>query len=508
VALTGLLALAVVAGLYGLTAHLHLDLFDEGFLWYGVMRTAAGEVPGLDFQAYDPARYYWGAAWSFLLGEGILALRLSTSIFQWLGLFAGLLAARRFVSRPALLVPIAVVLALWMFPRNKLFEPSLSLMAILVATRMLERSTVRRYVQAGVFVGVAAMFGRNHGAYCGLGFLMAILIQHAEQGDESLWRKLRMWSAGILLGFSPMLLMLAFLPGFAQHFIDSLMQLTERGTNLPLPIPWPWKLPLQSMPWPQVAAELVVSMAYVVLAIAYPLGLLWAWRSRANGLSGRCVLIACICIGIPYAHHGCVRADATHLAEAIQPLLLGLFALPWVVGLRRRLVSTGLVWGALGLAGLLVAWGVHPELMAYGRNSGVPLASVNVAGDRLQVPADQAPVLTGIKRCVKQIVPPGEAMFIAPFRVSYYPHLRRVAPLWDIYMLWSATEEHQEEMIRTLDEKRVNWALIITEALAEDPDTAFDRTHPLVNAHLAREFESIQNPMLPLGHYLLKRRQR
>jgi hypothetical protein len=508
IAMIGLLAGAVVSALYGLTAHLHLDLFDEGFLWYGVLRTAAGEVPGLDFQAYDPARYYWGAAWSFLLGDGILALRLSTAIFQALGLFAGLLAARRIVTRPYLLVPVALVLGAWMFPRHKLFEPSLALMAILLATRMLERPSRRRCLVAGAFVGIAAVFGRNHGVYCGAGFLLAILIQHRKQPDGRLTEKLRMLAGGVLLGYSPMFLMLAFVPGFATHVAESLLRLTERGTNLPLPIPWPWTLPYASLQGSHLAAELTVAITYLVLALAYPLGLIWAFITRSIAARGRAVLVACVCLGIPYAHHACVRAAPGHLAGGIQPLLLGLFALPCALGLQRRRLATWLIWSTLCLGAAIVAWGVHPELSAFGRHSNVPLADVNVAGDRLAVPAYQAPVLTGIKRAVKRHVPPDAAIFMAPFRVSYYPHLRRVAPLWDIYMLWSATDEYQDQMIRDLETKHVDWALIIAEALAEDPNTAFARTHPKVNAYLAREFDKIQDPQIPIGHYLMHRRSK
>ena len=142
-----------------------LNLQDEGFLWYGVLRVLDGAVPLRDFQSYDPGRYYWCAAWTPLFGDGIAGLRRGLVMFQACGLFCGLLVARR-VLRPAWLVaPLGAALLLWSFPRYKAFEPALALMAVLVATRLVEAPTRGRHFAAGMFVGLAACFGRNHGIY-------------------------------------------------------------------------------------------------------------------------------------------------------------------------------------------------------------------------------------------------------------------------------------------------------------------------------------------------------
>ena len=81
---------ALLAALLSLASYLaygdvNLNVVDESYLWYGVQRAAAGEVPMRDFQAYDPARYYWCVSWGWIFGHGILGVRKAAAIFQALG---------------------------------------------------------------------------------------------------------------------------------------------------------------------------------------------------------------------------------------------------------------------------------------------------------------------------------------------------------------------------------------------------------------------------------------
>ena len=88
--LVALYAAVLVALDFYLFGNVDLNLADEGYLWYGVLRTLEGEVPLRDFQSYEPGRYYWCVAWSSLFGSGILGVRVALAIFQAIGLIAGI----------------------------------------------------------------------------------------------------------------------------------------------------------------------------------------------------------------------------------------------------------------------------------------------------------------------------------------------------------------------------------------------------------------------------------
>jgi len=503
-----LLAALLTGSLYALVSDLDLDLRDEGFLWYGVRQTAAGQVPGADFQAYDPGRYYWGAAWSMLFGTGIMGVRLSTAIFQGLGLFLGLLVMRRTVSRAWQLVPVGLVLIVWMFPRHKLFEPSLAMAAVYFAVRLLESPTLRRHFLSGLFVGIAAVFGRNHGVYTACAFIALIAFDHWKRSDGALVRKLGAWAGGVVLGFSPVLLMLVLVPGFTDQLIDSLLVMSERGTNLPRPVPWPWTVDYASQPAARYVPEFVLSAGYLAFACVYPLGLVWAAMTRRESLIQRRVFIVCVLVGIPYVHHALIRASASHLAQSIHPLLLAVFALPWAVAAGRRLPATILTWGPIVIGTAVIGWGVHPQLAIFGRRATEELKEVSVDGDSLRLPSGQARGISNIEAVFADRVPAEDRVFIAPYRAAYYPMLGKVSPVWDIYMLWKATPEYQQGMIDTLEEEGVDWALLVQESMNSAPATTFAETHRKVIRYLAETFEPIQDPRIPQGHFLLHRRSR
>jgi hypothetical protein len=301
-----------------------------------------------------------------------------------------------------------------------------------------------------------------------------------------------------------MLVMMAFVPGFARSLLDSLLFFARHGSNLPLPYPWPWKLGYENLRWFERAG---LAAAFLLPVIAYPVGLLVALRSKGEALRRRSLLIGSAFIGVFYAHHVMVRSDASHLAQSFLPALLLVFALPAAIPRARAALARPAIWGSLALVTLLATPVANPQLAVYRPGVEVPqLVSYEVAGDQLRVVPGHAASLERLESVIHQRVAPEEMLFVAPFTPSLYPLLGKVSPSWWIYFLWVADTKSQEQIVGELTAQRVRWALIIDMPLDGRRELLFRNSHPLVWQYLRREFEPIPLAASFRGHYLLRRR--
>ena len=234
ISMQGMDAIKVVAIAFAITFSAFLVyskfgilLSDEGFLWYGMMSTSLGEVPIRDFQAYDPARYYWGVLWFKLLAsDGPTALRTTFMLVEWVAVTLSLLILRRLTKSWVLLITWGLIIHAWMYVHFKIFDTAVAIMAIYIALLLLEKPGLYRYFGAGVFVGFSAFVGINHGLYNTLSFSLLILFIWFKFDRELLIRKYMVWGSGIVIGYSPMLLMFVFprwffwrLPGFSDGVV-------------------------------------------------------------------------------------------------------------------------------------------------------------------------------------------------------------------------------------------------------------------------------------------------
>ncbi len=508
-----LLSAALVSASFLLQGYIGVDLADEGFLWYGTWRTALGEVPIRDFQSYDPGRYYWGALWSGALGTGLLALRASSAVFQFLGLTFGLLVLRRLTWNSWFLLVTGTLLLVWMFPRHKLFEPSIAMATVYVGVRLLERQSRKMDLIAGVFVGVAAFFGRNHGIYALVAFLLLILFSRFEVARGDLPKRIGAWALGIVVGYSPMLCLFAFVPGFFEDFMQSIARLFEAGaTNLALPPPWPWTAWDAGEPGgggigASRLSGFVVGLIYVAWPALIGVVALYSLRRREPLTRAQKVLVASVVVSLPYFHHAMVRADLPHLAQSIHPALIGFLAAAWcAIPLHRRfLVPT--VLGILGLISLLSVFQASP-LYERLRNPRHAYVWKEVAGDPILMKRNLSHLITTVEGIDEAYLDPADAILVAPYWPMLYPILDRRSPLREIYFTSEPTQTRQQAMIAELEQKSVRWALVGNVGVDRRADLLFQTTHQLLWNHLAAEFAPLPIEGLPGRYRLLQRRVR
>lgn len=499
------IAVLLFAVRFASQSRIDLGLQDEGFLWYGAQAVLRGDVPLVDFRSYDPGRYYASAAMMAAFGDGIVAMRAALSVVGAFGLFLGLLAATRATSCRWVLLLVGLILMAWMQPRWKVFEPTFAMGSVWLGVRLVERASRGRALAAGLWIGIAAVFGRNLGVYAGLGLFAVLLYEAWKLRTPGLVSRLGSLALGVLAGYLPMLAMMAFVPGFFDAFVDGLTTQVESGrANLARGAPLPWSVDYTGATALESVQLFLTGVAFLLLPIVYVGGLVLTLRAPRAALERSALLPCAVLVGTVFAHHVSVRSDLFHLAQCYAPLLLACFALP-------RLLREGKqTWPIVGIAlgfGILTLTSITQETPWVRRSAaaraGSPYVTRAVAGDELALSVRMAEIATRVPAVVDQLVPADEALFIAPHRPALYPMLGRPAPTWDTYLSEPASDAHQERMLRELAD--VRWALTHRVPPGPGNQLGLPASNPRVWALLQEEFERVDAP-LPNGHFLWRRR--
>jgi len=500
-----LLALALITLSLWIESNVGINLADEGFLWYGTTWTAKAKVPLRDFQSYDPGRYFWSAGCSQLLGNGIISLRVASGLFQLIGLTLGLLSLRKAIQSWGMLVVAGIVLIVWMIPYYKVFDSSIALAGVYFAFRLIETPSFRRHFIAGLFVGLAAFMGRNHGAYNCLAFFLLILLVWFKGDKTHLMKRMAYWLVGIIVGYSPMLIMFTILPGFFNSFIDGILSLLRSGrTNITLPIPWPWILDYSKMGVIQGVRIFLLRAFFVILPTYYLLTTMDILLCKRNQLQQKALQIACTLVGMMYMHHCFARADITHLAQGIHPFLIGSLSMPisfkFINSYKLKTIILMLILGMT----FITAGFSRPYIKMITRAD--MYTDYNICGDVLRILKTKAKLIDAVKKINLHLVGPDEGLLLAPHWPTLYPILLKESPLWRIYFLVHEDELRQKEMINDLKKKGVNWVILEDVALDGRDDLRFRNTHELLWKHINEDFDVVKVLDLPVNCQLMHRR--
>jgi len=487
------LAACVALALFVWEGSKGLNLPDEGFLWYGAQRVMSGEVPLRDFMSYDPGRYWWTAALMRLWGDdGIMALRGAVSVFQVIGLATGLyLVAASAVKRqmPFLLLS-AVLFAVWMVPYYKLMDMSVSILLIGALAFLISNPNGRRYFIAGLAVGLAAVFGRNHGLYGLVGSLGVLVWLNIRRVDgQGQFKNLLLWAGGVIAGYLPILLMLLLVPGFAEAFWASIRYLFEfKATNIPLPVPWPWRVDFTALPFTEVLRGVLVGLYFVSLVAFGVLTLAWVFWAKLHGRGVPPALVAAACMALPYAHYAYARADLEHLALGIFPLLVGcvilLAAQPAVVKWSLMLL--------LCFSSLFVMIPRHP---GWQLRAGEPSVSLEISGSKLAVSPGTARSIGLLYSLVDAYAPNGRNFLVTPYWPAAYSLMGRKSGLWEIYAILPRSEQFQQSEIKKIKATDPGFILIMDWPLDGREDLRFSRTHSFIYRYVAENYRKLYSPV-------------
>lgn len=481
---------------------------DEGLLWYGSQRAALGEIPLLDFFSYDPGRYYWNAMIFRLAGDaGLFTLLLSCSLFGALGLAAAWFALCR--ARIPVLWRVGCVVVLLVgfgFPRHKIFEQSLSLILVCVVFEtLLKPGSAKRWMLFGLATGVAAMVGRNHGVF----FVVAAILTGAylvRIGRKNLFfMGFRSFSAGVIVGYLPVILLFLGNVEFRKVFIDSVL-LTSQW-QLPLPIPFPWRVDwYQALTLEQLQAIAVGLLCLLVPALYLTGGLLLpvTGLAIARQMPQRLLLGAASIAGLPYLHQAFDRADFGHIAQSVLPAVPVVFILLYLSSRQpgwRRLTPVLSVAATLVV---LLAWlPSEPIVQMLRAQKANPqsVQPVSMGSKKFLLYRSQADVLETVRAiAAKCSLKDGEFM-AAPSFPGVYAFLGLKAPFWEMYYLYQRSPEFQRKHIAAIgDTQLILLAPENTVDLLERLKLA--NTYGLLLTYIREHYQELSIPTLPAGTVL------
>jgi len=475
------------------------NLWDESFLWYGVQRVMLGEVPIRDFMAYDPGRYYWSAALLSVTGDsGIMSLRAAVALFQAFGLFVGLWLVAQSAknkSKADLLFWLlsAATLVVWMFPRHKLFDISLSILLIGVLTYLISNPIPKRYFFSGICVGLVAVFGRNHGMYgaaASLGVIAWLTIKNRSGIGFS--KGFLLWALGVTVGFFPSMCMALLIPGFAVAFWESIRFLLElKATNLPLPVPWPWTVNFAAASVGDTARGVLIGLFFLGTPVFAGLSIAWAVYRKLKERPVPPPLVASAFLAFPYAHYAFSRADVGHLAQGIFPLLVGCLVILSSAQARIKWPLTL----ALCAASLWVMHVFHPGWQCLASKQCV---NVEISGKQLEVDPGTANDIALLRQLAHNYAPNGRSFIAAPFWPGAYALLERKSPMWEIYPILPRSSAFEKREIEHIKAARPAFVLIFDFPLDGRDELRFKNTHPLIHQYILSSFDPLpisQNPM-------------
>lgn len=482
-----LFAAIAVATLFFVEGNRGLNLADEGFLWYGAQRSTQGEIPIRDFRSYDPGRYLLAGGWMRITGDdGLLALRQILALVQ----AAGLILALRLFDKPAdyrdflSLLGAICLLLMWMYPRHKLMDITVSIAIVFSLIRFVNCPSPGQAIIAGIVIGGAAFFGRNHGLYglvAALGTVMLAYLVHAPSQPVKLISR---FLIGVLIGYLPMLILLAVSPQFAIRFWEGLVHLFDRGTtNLSIDMPLPWEHLIPGSGVEELRVGVTGLFLFLIPVFALVIMVQTVRWPRETLMKNLDVVTAAI-VSVPYAHAAFSRPDISHVAQTIFPTLIAiLLTLQRTRGFRR--IWLGLLLLALGF---FVSMNMHPVGVC---RASSPCYFRQVAASQVLVDANTRAELDVIETLVTKFARGRKSFLVAPNLAGAYAIYGVKAPMWDTYPLFPMSNPIQIREIERIEHESPVFVLLKRPDNTQLTGPDFRQVRPLVYDYIMANYSSV-----------------
>lgn len=479
------------------------NLADESYLWYGSQRVLAGEIPILDFMSYDPGRYYWSAGFmSILNSNGIYAQRVAIAAFQFLGIYAGLLLISSELTgskkdRLAYLILITIIFLGWMFPSHKLFDISVSILLVILIKFLITKPNQKRFLLTGIFLGMIFFFGKNHGLYGLISLVLAICWLTLTRENKKILKVGSVYLIlGLMLGLAPLIMMMAIIPEFYIAYFNNIKSIFDAGkTNFDLPIPWPWTIDYQTISLSQIIDKFLIGSIFILLII---LDFIFVVYICCKSICKKILplsFVASVFVSIPYIHFAYSRADLSHLAQSIFPLLIGIFI---ILGSSNQKVKWGIGFLVLGISARLT----FPLLPCWNEEC-IP---EKIYQDQLNINKKTEAYVTLIGKLREKYCIDGDPYVVIPFMPGAYAIFNAKSPVWGIYVQHPQTINAQLSEISKIESAHPKFILINTKGVDGKVELSYPKTHPLVYTYIKNQFtrEKIPLPESSLELYVKK----
>jgi len=468
-----------------LHGHYGFNLADEGFFWYGSQQAAQGEIPGLDFSAYEPGRYYWAAALFKLIGDqSNKSARIASCLFGAMsyGAICGYLVTSQAkgsrTRKIAAITILATCLSVWTFPYYRVTDIVAPCVCYSICFAAFRHPTKRTAFFAGFACGMLMFFGRNHAAYTILALsLVNLWVSLREATFATFYKHYLRAAVGLCFGASPFAILALsrsdYLPSITTQWLDIL---GTGKTNLNLRWPWPWVTLQQGMTATEADGHLLVGLLFMSLfAIAYGGVVLVSLRCKvARPIAPEIAAMTATTAG--YLHYATDRADLEHIGPASMGIILGVIL--W--SSRQKL------WIAVVGAGLVTIGSLRVALR---QQSAYHCVRGTLRCDELQV--DRQTRLRVNRETVQitlsMLKSIGTSRFLAvPAFPSLYALKAVKSPIWDIYAAWPRTALTQKDAIRSMQMEKISSVLISNQQFGGE--ASFAKTNPLIYSYIQNRY--------------------